>query len=293
MQIERVSSLLQDVAEIRNWTIQHLPQAGSMVAYDLFLKIGNDHFCDNTLTLSELCKGLPHSEDEVRRNVAAMVQSGLLEAMADSASAIVRIAPTQQFVELLKQYQAKFESVFIPRKDLRQRQLLADVHDRRLHHLVETMYDHFHDLGWLHLHNFGAVCFLMASLVRRVATAYGFQARVEICHAEICTQEFNFYLGSPGYANPGQIEGHAVCIIDDAVLVDFAVSSVRRTLRRDFYWGLATEYAPRDEVLAQLQLPGGTICWKNDWQTPDGPAELAKYEALVEELFRQFVARFG
>ncbi|MCE3260945.1 MAG: hypothetical protein K0R43_24 [Pseudoduganella sp.] len=294
MQIERVPSLLQDVAEIRNWTVQHIPLSGSMVGYDLFLKIGNDYFRDTTLTLSELCKGLPHDETEVRRHVAAMAQAGLLEEIADSASATVRILPTPRFVELLKQYHAKFESVFIPRKDLRERQLLSDVHDQRLHHLVETMYDHFHDLGWLHLHNYGAVCFLMASLVKRVATAYGFKARIEICHAQVVTREFDFFLGSPGYASPGQIEGHAVCIVDDAVLVDFALSSVRRTLRREFYWGLAAEYAPRDEVIGHIALPNdGTVTWKTDWQTPDGPAEIAKYAELVEELFRQFVARFG
>lgn len=294
MQIERVSSLLQDVAEIRNWTVQHLPLAGSMVGYDLFLKIGNDIFCDKALTLDEICKGLPHPEDEIRRNITAMAQAGLLEAITASGGASVRIVPTQRFVDLLKQYQTKFESVFIPRKGLRARQLAADVHDQRLHHLVETLYDHFHDLGWLHLHNYGAVCFLMASLVQRVATAYGFQARIEICHAEIHGKDFNFFLGGRGYANPGQIEGHAVCVIDNAVLVDFAVSTVRRTLRRDFYWGLAAEYAPQAEVMAQLALPGAVMAtWKNDWQTPDGPAEITKYQPLVEELFKQYVARFG
>ncbi|WP_374582346.1 hypothetical protein [Pseudoduganella sp.] len=294
MQIERVPSLLQDVAEIRNWLVQHVPLSGSMVGYDLFLKIGNDCFNDKSLTLSELCKGLPHSESDVRQSVSALVQAGLLEAMADSASDSVRIVPTQRFMDLLKQYQSKFESVFIPRKDLRVRQLYTDVHDQRLHHLVETMYDHFHDIGWVHLHKYGAVCFLMASLVKRIATAYGFKARVEFCHATIATREFNFNLGTPGYAAPGQIEGHAVCIVDEAVLVDFALSSVRRQLRRDFYWGLAAEYAPHDVVMAQVDLPeGGQVAWKNDWQTPDGPGEIAKYEMLVEELFKEFVARFG
>lgn len=294
MQIERVPSLLQDVADIRNWLVQHIPLSGSMVGYDLFLKIGNDCFSDNVMTLGELCKGLPHSESEVRQGVAGMVQAGLLEAVADSASDSVRIVPTQRFMDFLKQYQSKFESVFIPRKELRLRQLYADVHDHRLHHLVETMYDHFHDMGWVHLHKYGAVCFLMASLVRRIATAYGFKARVEFCHASISTREFEFKLGTPGYAAPGQIEGHAVCVIEEAVLVDFALSTVRRNLRRDFYWGIAAAYAPHNEVMARIDLPsGGKVTWKNDWQTPDGPGELAKYEMLVEDLFKEFVARFG
>jgi hypothetical protein len=294
MQIARVTSLLQDVAEIRNWAAQHIPQSNSMVGYDLFLKIGNDFFTDQVLTLSALCQGLPHAESEVRHALTAMAQAGLLEAMADSASDSVRVVPTQRFIELLKQYQTKFESVFIPRKGMREQQLYMDLPDARMRHLVETMYDHFHDLGWLYLHNYGAVCFLMASLVKRVATAYGFQARTESCHVKIHTGAVEFSVGSPGFGNPGQIEGHAVCIIDDAVLVDFALSSVRRTLRRDFYWGLAAAYAPHGAVMARIELgEGDSVTWRNDWQSPDGPAEFAKYEAPVEALFRQFVDRFS
>jgi hypothetical protein len=294
MQIARVTSLLQDVAEIRNWAARHIPQSNSMVGYDLFLKIGNDCFTDQVLTLGALCKGVPHAESDVRQAVAAMEQAGLLEAMPDSASDSVRIVPTQRFVDLLKQYQTKFESVFIPRKGLRAHQLVAEVPDPRLHHLVQTLYDHFHDLGWLYLHKYGSVCYLMASLVRRVATAYGFKARAESCHVEIHTGNVEFHLGSPGYAAPGQIEGHAVCIIDDAVLVDFALSTVRRQLRRDFYWGMAVPFAPRDQIMAHMTLrENGSVTWKSDWRAPDGPAEFARYEPLVEELFKDYVDRFA
>jgi hypothetical protein len=79
----------------------------------------------------------------------------------------------------------------------------------------------------------------MSSLVRRVATAHGFKAKLGICHVAIGSPIGSFLLGSPGYAAPGQIEGHAVCVIDDVVLVDFGLGNVRRNYRRNFYWTLA------------------------------------------------------
>jgi hypothetical protein len=294
MRIERVTPLLQGVADIRNWIVQHLPLSVSMVGYDLFLKIGNDYFSGKELELQLVFRELPHPEAEVRAHVLAMEDAGLLVEQPASDGHAIRIVPTERFIELLKQYQSKFESQFILRKDLRERQLRVDVPNERLHHLVDTLYDHFYDLGWLYLHDFGGVCFLMSSLVRRVASAYGFKARLQSCHVEIRGASNTFSLGSPGYAAPGQIEGHAVCIIDEAIVVDFGLGNVRRNFRRDFYWGLAGPIAREGAVMAQMQLPQGeTVLWKDDWQTPDGPAEFAKYEGLVEQLFERYVDQFG
>lgn len=294
MQIERVTSLLHGVAEVRNWIVQHIPLSTSMVGYDLFLKVGNDYFSGQELELGIVVKELPHSEAEIRAHIIAMEEAGLLVEQPCRDGHAIQIIPTERFIELLKQYQTKFESLFILRGDLRQRQLLDAAPNPRLQHLVDTMYDHFYDLGWLYLHDFGAVCFLMSSLVRRVAIAHGFKAKLEICHVEIGSPKGKFLLGSPGYAAPGQIEGHAVCVIDGAVLVDFGLGNVRRNYRRNFYWALACSYAPQGAVMAQMQLPQGeTVTWKNDWQTPDGPAEFAKFEAPVEELFKRYVDRFG
>ena len=294
MQLQRVTPLLQGVADVRNWVVQHLPLSASLVGYDLFIKIGGDLFSGKVIEQENIFKELPHPETEIRTNMAAMVHAGLLQMQTFSDGHATRILPTQKFVDLLKQYQTKFESLFILRKDLREQQLLAAAPNPQLQHLVNTLYDHFHDIGWLYLHNFGGVCFLMSSLVRRVAAAYGFAARLASCHVEIGDGERNFSLGSPGYAAPGQIEGHAVCIIDDAVLVDFGLGNVRRGWRRNFQWALACPYAPQGHVMGRMQLENGeTVTWKNDWQTPDGPAEFAKYEALVEQLFQDYVERFA
>lgn len=288
MQIQRVPSLLQGVAEVRNWVVHEIPSAASTVGYDLFLKIGSDFFSGRPLSLATLTGELPYLAEEVREHTSSMMRAGLL-AQLDGA-----LVPTDRFVGLLKQYQSKCESVFILRKDLRERQLLVQVGDQRLQDLVTEIYDHFHDLGWVYLHNFGGVCFLMASLVRRVAQAHGFQARVESCHVRISAEGRLFSLGGPGHAKPGQIEGHAACIIEDKVLVDFGLGNVRRGYRRDFYWGVACPYEVKQHVIAQLDLPlGETVAWLTDWQTPDGPAELAKYEGLVGQLLDQYLDRYS
>lgn len=294
MQIHRVSSLLQGEAIVRNWIVQHIPTSGSLAGYDLFLKISNDFVEGGRAELSVRYGELPHRQGEIDEHVAAMVRSGLLEMREGGSADAAQVRLTEKFVELLKQFQTKFESQFIPRKDIREQQLRVEIHDERLKNLVVTMYDHFYDIGWLYLHNYAGVCFLMASLVRRVAEAYGFKARVEICHVEIKGPTGSFNLGSPGFAAPGQIEGHAVCIIEDAILVDFGLGNVRRGYRRNFYWALAHPYEQNGTEMAKMTLPSGdTVTWKNDWQTPDGPAELAKYTAFVEEQFQQFVDHFG
>ncbi len=294
MQIQRIMPLLQSVADVRNWIVEHIPLSVSMVGYDLFLKIGNDYFCGKELELGIVFKELPHPVEAIRAHILAMEEAGLLVEQPGRHGHDVCIVPTERFIELLKQYQSKFESLFILRRDLRGRQLLAMAPDPRLQHLVDTLYDHFFDLGWLYLHDFGSVCFLMASLVRRVAHAYGFKTQLHTCHVEIRGGPHNFSLGGRGFAAPGQIEGHAVCVIEDAVLVDFGLGNLRRNYRRDFYWGLACPLAQHDSVMAQMVLPqGDTVSWKNDWQTPDGPAEFAKYEGLVEQLFKLYQDRFG
>lgn len=294
MQIQRVPTLLHEVADVRNWIVQHIPQSASLAGHDLFVKIGNDYCCGEALAFDGLLQGLPHPAAEIESHLLAMEQAGLLIEQPGADGQGRQIIPTQSFLDLLRQYQTKYESLFILRTDLRKRQLLADVPDAGLRQLVEVMYDHFYDLDWLYLHNFGAICFLMASLVQRAALAHGHRAQLHSCHVDISGPKGSFKLGSPGYATAGQIEGHAVCVINDAVLVDFGLGNVRRGYRRNFYWGLACPYAPQAEAMGSMLLPQGeTVTWKNDWQTPDGPAEFARYAETVEQLFPRYVDFFG
>jgi hypothetical protein len=201
--------------------------------------------------------------------------------------------PSEKFLGLLRSFSKQFESLFILRKNLRDEQLLVLTDDAMLRDFAESLYDHFYDLGWLYLHNFGAVCFLMASLVARVATSCGYRARIASCYVEIAKDGSKFSLGAEGLAGPGQIDGHAVCILEEKLLVDFGLGNVRRQYRRDFPWAIACEYQRRDAFMGGLELSGAEqVIWKDDWQSPGSAAELANYAPHLDELYRKYASYF-
>jgi hypothetical protein len=294
MQIQRVTSLLQGIASARGWLIKHVPLTGSMAGYDLFLKVANDCMANRPIALRALLAEMRHPEKMVLLQLAKMTAAGLLVEQQAGLDARARsFLPTEKFLGLLQSFSKQFESLFILRKNLRDEQLLVVTDDDALRDFAESLYDHFYDLGWLYLHNFGAVCFLMASLVARVATSYGYRARIASCYVEIAKDEQSFLLGAKGLAKPGQIDGHAVCIVEEKLLVDFGLGNVRRGYRRDFPWAIACEYQQRDAFMGGIVLPSAEkIIWKDDWQSPGSAAELANYAPHLDELYRKYASYF-
>ena len=74
--------------------------------------------------------------------------------------------------------------------------------------------------------------------------------------------------------------------------MDFGLGNVRKGYRRDFHWGIVSDYRRDGAVLARLEVPGGeTTTWKDDWQSPDSEAELARYAPHIESLAAEYVAR--
>ena len=289
MQIQRVTSLLQGIASARAWLRKHIPLTSSMAGYDLFLKIANDTTAGRTLTLPSLLVGLQHPERVVLHQLKKMEAAGLIA----SEPKLRTYVPTEQFKRLLKSFSRQFESLFILRKGLRDRQLIVATTDAALSDFAESLYDHFYDLGWLYLHNFGAACFLMASLAARVATGYGYRARVASCYAEIATGDSRYLLGAEGLAKPGQIDGHAVCILEESVMLDFGLGNVRRGYRRDFPWAIACDFNRQGVMLGGVAMPTGeTVVWKDDWQSPGSAEELARYAPHLDQLYEQYESYF-
>lgn len=283
--------MLQSVAAMRNWVVEHIPLAGSLLGYDLFIKLGNDLLAGLPLGVDSVAAGLPYPRQEVLDHLAHMERAGLL-LVAPDAGGSPAIHPTVHFVELLEEYSRRFERLFIVRGDLRSRQLLVAAPQHA--QFSELLFDRMHDLGWLYLHNFGAACFLVASLVARIAQAHGRQARVVSGYVEIAGAEGQYLLGAQGYAKPGQVDGHAACVVDEALLLDFGLGNVRRNYRRDFPWGVACDYRREGHVFARLDFPGGvSVTWKDDWQSPATQAELDRYAPHLDSLLRQYAQRFG
>lgn len=297
MSLRRVPSILQSVAQVRNWVVEHVPGTDSMLGYDLFIKLGNDAVAGQPLSLSALASRMPYSSDAIAGQLRRFEELGMVTLSNDADQGLI-LHPTQQFMTLLKQYSLVFESKFIVRDELRGRQLIVQSSHAELAGLCSVLYDRVYDMGWLYLHNFGSTCFMMASLMRRLAELHGHKARVISCYVEITGrqvggQKVRYNLGAPGYAKPGQIEGHAACLIDESLVVDFGLGNVRRNYRRNFYWGALTDYQRNGATFAHMTLPGGeTMTWKDDYQSPDSESELARCETLLEGLTTEYLQRF-
>jgi hypothetical protein len=293
MPLHRVPPILQSVALLRNWLVENVPCTDSMLGYDLFLKLGNDFVAGQRLKLSALVQGLPYSADVVHGQLRRFEEHGLVTLASDADEGLV-VEGTERFLALLDRYGRVFDTVFIVRGELRGQQLLVASTRPELADFGRLLYDRMYDLGWLYLHNFGSACFLVSSLARRLAELHGRRARIVSGQVEVLNQGNAFMLGGQGFAKPGQVDGHAVCVIDDALVLDFGLGNVRKSYRRDFYWGVIADYARDGAVFARLTLPDGvTMTWKDDWQSPNTEAELARYAPHIDDLAGQYVARYG
>jgi hypothetical protein len=292
MTSKRVPPILQGAAQVRNWVVGNVPGADSMLGYDLFIKLGSDAVPGQPLALATLAQGLPYPQEQVEQQLRRLEQAGLL-ALEDGADGLA-LRLGERFFDLLELYSRKVESLFIVRQELRDQQLLLRTSDPALAAFGGVLYDRIYDMGWLYLHNFGGVCFLMASIVRRLAELHGHEARIASCYVEVIDGQTRYLLGGQGYAKPGQIEGHAACIVDESVILDFGLGNARKGYRRDFAWGVVCDYRRDGNVLGAITLPtGGTMAWKDDWQSPDTEAELARYAPHMDNLVGQYLARFA
>lgn len=292
MSIHRVAPILQNVTLMRNWMVENVPGTDSMLGYDLFLKLGNDAAAGQVHSLAVLAQGMPYSQDAVAGQLRRFEEYGLVTLVSDADAGLVA-QPTEHFLGLLARYGRVFDAVFIVRDELRGQQLLVHSENPPLADFGRLLYDRMYDLGWLYLHNFGSACFLIASLVRRLAELHGHSARIVSGRVEIMNRNQAFMLGGPGFAKEGQIDGHAVCIVDDALVLDFGLGNVRKSYRRDFYWGAIGDVRRDGTTFARMVLPDGVVMtWKDDWQSPGTDAELARYVPHLDDLAAQYVARY-
>ncbi|MBI3368573.1 MAG: hypothetical protein HY021_09070 [Burkholderiales bacterium] len=296
MRTQRVVSHLQGAAALRRWMLAHLPQSDSMVGHDLFLKIGSDLLAGVPIDMSSLFIGLPYSAKQVRQCLMQMEGAGLIARQLGQAKGEpLRLIPTTRFVDALKAFDREFERAFALRQTLRDRHLHIGTEDPGLRRVVESVYDHFYDLGWMLLEGYGSLCCMMALLVQQAVAGYGHHAELRTGYVEMLTPNGSrFMLGAPGHAQPGQVEGHGFCVVDGRLIVDFGLGGIRKTLRAPFHWALACELNPRAGSLGQLTLPAGeTVSWKNDWAAPDAEAEFEKCRPTARQLFQRYQAQFA
>lgn len=293
--VHRLTPHLNAAWSLRQWAHQHLPPptAGDDgLEFDLFLRLGQLLTEGGDVDLIALSRELGCTPQRLRQLLLQWLQAGLL------AQAGSQVQPTARFGELLQQFTEASNRHYVPRRELRDHQLVVDSNlapDQV--DFIEMVYDRFHDLGWLYLHNFGAVCFLMALLVQKVAALHRRRARTVSGHVVARRPDGRgFSLGDPSRVLPGQVAGHAFAVLDDGVLVDFGLGNLRRYFTRSFPWGVAC--LPQGErqpgLAGELVLPrGGLMQWKDDWSAPESAAEFSKLEPLAQQLVHRYAAHHG
>lgn len=292
MATNSASTVLQAVAQIRNWVVTHIPLTGSLVGYDLFLLIGAAHAAGKTLALGEAHGQLPYGAAVVDAHVAELLAAGLIEMAGEGPAR--ELVPTARFGVLLREYRTEFDRRFIPRDRLHAQQLLCVLPDAADRAFVEMLYDRFFDLGWFYLHNYGSTCFMMATMVERVAHLVGRQARIAYGTVTLLNGagETTFRVGAGG-ARPGQVDGHAFCVIDERFVLDFGLGTIRKLHRRDFAWAAAVPCLGQDAPVGGAKLGDGTtVIWTVTAQPAGCENEIQLCEAHADDLMPFYLAAF-
>jgi hypothetical protein len=124
--------------------------------------------------------------------------------------------------------------------------------DQEIHSLLQGIYS---DFEYLHFfRDYGTYCVAITQLLCNALERKGYQARPIVCIDEVEKHQQQFYLGAPGFAKPGQLEGHVVCLLEERYLIDFGLGNVRRYFDIDFLHAIAVECNINLAIYASLNI---------------------------------------
>lgn len=293
--IDRIAQQLRCEAALRDWAARQLPGDDPLAARAWLLALAADVIAGRVPTLGGAAQaaGLPIAAAQAL--CSRWRTAGLLAAPPQAAPITndLPLAPTTAFMALLDDYVDQAEHWAAPRLPQRTAHLVCRLPQPLAGH-VETWFDRFEDLGWIHEHHAGAMCFLMALLLREVARLHGHAARVVSGCLDLDWPDRIYSIGGPALDEPGAIAGHAFCVVDEAAVVDFGLGVARRGPLRAMYWGLAAPLRRAGGVLAELPLGDRRrAIWRDDWRHPASQAEFAKYGAAVQRLVAHYARRYA
>lgn len=157
---------------------------------------------------------------------------------------------------------------------------------------VERLFDEFFELEWIFDHRYGAASHVLASAAAALLERRGWPARVACCEAAVRKGTRTLHFGVKDWAGQGQQHGHAVCLVGDALLLDFALADARRNFDRAFPWGIVTALRREEGQVAALDIAGhGRVRWSGEEVM--GPAQAMKVATLVPRLLLEHAAAFG
>jgi hypothetical protein len=126
------------------------------------------------------------------------------------------------------------------------------VTDHAIRAHLNRIYDDFEFLNFFR--DYGSCCFAITHLLCFALQKKAYQARAIACIDHINEEQRRFLLGAPGFAKPGQVEGHVVCLLEERYLIDFGLGNVRRYFDQNFVQAIAVDCNPKAEVYAALNI---------------------------------------
>lgn len=287
---------LDSLTAVANWFQAHLPESQSTRSVHLFLALSNAVRLNRTITVAALerCGVLRH-DPLSERLLASYKRAGLIaETRTGPKPEQTTLQPTQHFVALMLAFEHWHESTWIPRKRLHRRLHLAGLGETQAQ-LVRTVFDEFIDCDYLHV--YGSCCVLMSSLLAEAFRQKGVSAKVvpSCVHISDTANQSEFLLGHQGIrGHIRQVDAHAVCVVDDALLVDFGMGSALRSYRPDLPWAIA---CPVDDRFAPIMAETFVaqslrFQWLSEGFGTDIFAEIERTAGLTTSIFQTYKARF-
>ncbi len=152
---------------------------------------------------------------------------------------------------------------------------------------IENIYTDFSKLNYLN--DYGSCCVAIAGMLAHALLHEGHRVSICSCYAELENSAQRFLLGYQEIVLPGQIDGHAICLVNDNVLVDFGLGNARKYFSSEVPQAIAYQLSSTPQQLASVELkPGFSISWRTDWSSPAVGKELQRMLPHLPRLLSQY-----
>lgn len=290
------SESLAGLTAVHNWLSQRLPMGQSLASARLFIVLCNAAAKGIPTNLQSLVdsKVLPGGAAGAEL-LAAYVQAGLLVQHATGPGPDqVELQATDRLHELVASYERFHNGLWVSRDRFRRHLYIRGV-DTAVSDLVQQLFDEFLDCDFIH--GYGSGCVKVSHLLVEALRRKGHPARVLPCWARMSIPRVaaNYALGKADpQVQPGQIDAHVVCVLDDGVLLDFGLGVARRSFASLVPWAVAVPMNPSlgGPVLAAVRFESGLeIEWQRQGFGETVYDEIARVEREVPRLFAPYLAR--
>jgi hypothetical protein len=166
--------------------------------------------------------------------------------------------------------------------------LHLSVFDDRYRTLLAGVFDALGLAG--NIHRYGNSCFVMAGLVAKILRSAGIESAVHACYAAVRRDEQLLTLGfRDANARSDPLDGHAVCVAEQRILVDFGLGNVRRYGWPDFWHAIACEIQPGRTFPVSLDLnESDSITWFDGSKNHCVSAIMDELRPVIEAAFVRY-----